>query len=99
MPPGSGHLTETAVAPGISEAAPQSGRARKLLLLAGNIGLALGTYYGLLVLGHTSYSALLCSTIVSGLRAVAIAVAQRRVDGLARAGGLLTMPRAGPGSV
>ncbi|WP_280274313.1 VC0807 family protein [Nocardia wallacei] len=64
-------------------AEPRPGRARNLLFVAASIGLSPAVYYLLTGAGYSDYAALLCSTVVSGLWAVGVAAAQRKVDGLA----------------
>ncbi|MBB5915826.1 hypothetical protein BJY24_004738 [Nocardia transvalensis] len=73
-------MTDTAV---LSPRSDPARRLRGLLVPAAAIGLSPVVYYVLVALGQSDFSALVCSTVVSGVWAIGVAIGQRRIDGLA----------------
>lgn len=60
-----------------------AGRTKRILATLCPVVVPIGSYYLLTALGHSSFIALLCSTVISALCVVVPAVVQRRFDGLA----------------
>lgn len=64
-------------------ASDRTGRLRRIVVNLSPVVIPMGSYYLLTALGHSSFVALLCSTVLSALWVLVPAVVQRRFDGLA----------------